>query len=186
MSGGAHLQYKMLAPDDNWKRFAIQWGGFDLTTGFEVVRWDASLDGRLSTGFEVKDAMTGTTAGMAASLGGHFGLSSETTTLPIEITTKLRLLYLATVYLGVGTAIQLGSSTIDAGVDGEITRTRGGVSETVAAIRVAAAGTQGPSAIRNHALLGVQANLWRIALFAQATVEPFDRVSVALGLRIVL
>lgn len=186
-SFGAHVQYKLFTPTEGWKRFVVQWGGIDLTSGLEVAHWEAALEGRLSHQFPIADAMGGAPSEIAASLGGRFQLSSTTVTLPIEVTANFRLLYVASIYLGVGAAAQVGSSTVDLGVNGEITATRAsGASETVGALRMNATGSQEPSFAGYHVLLGVQANLWRLKLFAQATAEPFDRASVALGLRVVL
>lgn len=187
VSFGAHVQYKIFTPTEGWKSVLVQWGGIDLTSGFEVAHWGAALDGQLSHQFPVEGAMGEMTAQLAASLGGHFDLSSTTVTVPIEITTNLRLLYVASIYVGVGAAAQVGSATVDVGVNGELTARRAsGAEETVGALRVNAAGSQEPLLTGYHVLAGIQANLWRLKLFAQATVEPFDRASVAFGMRVVL
>ncbi len=186
-SFGAHVQYKLSAPTADWTRFVVQWGGIDLTSGLEVAYWATALEGQLSHQFPIEDAMGGPPAELAASLGGRFDLSSTMVTVPIEITANLRVLYVASIYVGVGAAAQVGSSNVDLGVNGEITTTRAnGDGETVGALRVNAAGSNAPSLMGYHLLFGIQANLWRLKLYTQATVEPFARASIAVGMRVVL
>jgi hypothetical protein len=187
-SGGAHIQYKLFTPTRGLKRLAIQWGGFDFTTGVEVAHWGYGLRGGLSTTFDVaNDAGTASTQ-IEAATDGHVDLSATTVTVPVEVTTNLRLLYLASLYIGLGLDAQVGSSTLELGVDGSLTGTRPdtGEVETIGAISVSGTGSKGPSIVGYHVLLGVQANLWRLKIFTQATLEPVDKASLALGVRVVL
>jgi len=56
VSFGAHVQYKIFTPTEGWKGLLVQWGGIDLTSGFEVAHWGAALDGQLSHQFPVEGA----------------------------------------------------------------------------------------------------------------------------------
>ena len=119
---------------------------------------------------------------------GRLDLSATTVTLPIEITTNVRLLYLASLYVGLGLDTQVGSSSLDLGVDGSLTGTRPdtGAVETIGSIAVTGTGSKGPSIVGYHVLLGLQANLWRLKIFTQATLQPIDTLSLAVGVRVVL
>lgn len=106
-SAGAHVQYKLFHKTTGWKRLVVQWGGVDLTTGLEFARWSFTLHDRLAESFEIG----GTTASetIDASLGGRFRLGSKTLTIPFEVTTNVRVLYVASLYVGLGLDAQVGS-----------------------------------------------------------------------------
>lgn len=187
-SGGAHIQYKKYTPTQGLKRLAIQWGGFDFTTGIEVAHWAYGLRGELSTSFDLANDAGSASTRIDARTSGHIDLSATTVTIPVEVTTNVRLLYLASLYLGFGLDAQVGSSSLDLGVGGSLTGTRPdtGEVETIGAITVDGTGSRSPSFLGYHIMLGLQANLWRLKVFTQATLEPVDKVSLALGVRIVL
>jgi len=187
-SGGVHLQLKKYTPTQGWKSLAIQWGGFDFTTGVEVAHWGYGLRGELSDSFELEnDAGTASTT-IEAATNGHVDLSATTVTVPLEVTTNVRLLYLASLYVGLGLDAQVGSSTLDLGVGGSLTGTRPdtGAPETIGSITVTGTGSKSPSFFGYHILMGLQANLWRLKIFTQVTLEPIDKASLAIGARVVL
>lgn len=187
-SAAAHVQYKLFSPTRGWKRLVVQWGGLDVTTGLEVAHWSYGLRGGLSTSFELANQAGTMATTIEAATAGSLGLSATTVTLPLEVTTSLRLLYLASLYVGVGLDLQAGASSLDLGVSGALTGTRPdtGAAETIGALTVTGTGSKGPSVAGYHALLGLQANLWRLKVFTQATIDPVDKLSLAFGVRAVL
>lgn len=185
-SVGGHVQYKLFTPTRGLARLLVQWGGLDLTTGVEVARWSYGLRGDVSTAFDLHGA-GGSTAAIEAAAAGNIDLSATTVTVPLEVTTNLRLLYVASLYLGLGLDAQLGAARLDLGLSGSLAEVRpDGTAETIAGVAVTGAGDRGPARVGYHALVGVQANLWRLKLFAQATLQPIETASVALGVRAVL
>lgn len=184
-SVGGHLQYKLFEPTKGWKRLVVQWGGIDFTSGLEIAHWSFGLHGNLATSVDVPDAAGTQMSTIGASTGGRFDLSSTTVTVPIEVTTNIRLLYVASLYIGLGIDAQVGSSKLDVGVDGMLTEMGEG-GQQIGSIAVRGTASQGPSFAGYHALLGLQVNLWRLKIFAQGTIEPIDRFSFALGTRVVL
>lgn len=187
-SVGGHLQYKLFTPTQGWKKLLVQWGGIDFTSGLEIAHWGYGLRGDISTDFDVTNDAGDMTTTITASTGGHLDLSATTVTLPVEVTTNARLLYVLSAYTGFGLDFQAGSSSLDIGVAGAMTGTRPGMTEaeTIGSIEIHGTGSHGPSLAGWHALLGLQANIWRAKLFVQATLEPLDTFSVALGTRVVL
>lgn len=187
-SAGAHVQYKLFTPTRGLKRVLVQWGGLDFTTGLEVAHWSYGLRGELSTSFEVGNDAGSASSTIEAATMGHTDLSATTVTLPLEVTTNVRLLYVASLYVGLGLDAQVGSSSLDLGVAGSLTGTRPdtGEVETIGAITVTGTGSKGPAIVGYHVLLGLQANLWRLKIFTQATLQPIDKLSLALGVRVVL
>jgi hypothetical protein len=186
-SVGGHVQYKLFTPTRGLKRLLAQWGGVDITTGIEVAHWSYGLRGDLSTSFDLQGA-NGAATTIEAAAAGSIDLSATTVTVPLEVTSNLRIFYVASLYLGFGLDAQLGSSRLDLGLSGSLTGTRPdtGEAETIGALTMTGTGSKGPAIVGYHALVGVQANLWRLKIFAQATLQPVETASVALGVRAVL
>ena len=81
-----HAQYKAIRPLGT--RGLVEWGGLDLTTGFELSRMFLSLSdefeafGTLEPGVDLDTVSTGT-----------LELEQRALTIPIEATTNLTLFY---------------------------------------------------------------------------------------------
>jgi hypothetical protein len=191
---GLHGQYKFFTPTIGLKRLLVQWGGVDVTAGLELARWSLGLRGELTSDFEIEAEQPGTSSTVTAALRGRFDVGSTTVSAPIEVTTNLRLLYIASLYLGLGLDLQAGHATIGAATSGTLSATRpdvvpgAGMVETIGEVSVAAEGSNRPSIAGYHLLLGAQINLWRLKVFTQASVQPSNELNlaVALGLRLVL
>lgn len=181
-SAGAHLQYRMFHKTEGWKRMLAQWGGIDITTGLELARWTVGLRGEMKESIDVGDSDNPMET-IDASIGGNFDLSSTTLTVPVEATTSLRLLYIASLYAGVGVDAQVGSTKVDVGAQGRLASSTG---EDLGSLSVSGQGSRGPSILGWHALLGLQVNMGRLKVFTQATVDPIEKLSLALGVRVVL
>ncbi|HRC57340.1 MAG TPA: hypothetical protein PKU97_15510 [Kofleriaceae bacterium] len=187
-SVGLHAQYKMFTPTRGLKRYLVQWGGLDFTGGVEFARWKLGLRGELSHDFEFTGAAD-TASTVTAAVTGRFDVGATTVTMPLEVTTNLRFLYVASLYVGMGLDVQAGRASIGAGTTGTLRATRPDAPdtvETIGEVSASASGSNSPSPVGYHLLLGLQANLWRLKVFAQASVRPISDVSVAAGLRVVL
>ena len=183
-SAGVHGQYHLWFPSEKASSLVFLWSGVHLTAGVEYSRWSFSLERSISRSFEVDGDVASTT--VMADATGRFGLEASSITIPIELTTSARLAYFAGVYLGVGVDIQLGSAsadaTLSASLEGEDPMTGDPVGVGTAAITMN--GDSSPAAFAYHILAGVEANVWRLKIFTQATVVPIDGASLALGLRL--
>ena len=106
--------------------------------------------------------------------------------MPLELTTTLRFLVLASVYFGVGTDFQVGSSDVAINLNSTLSGINPNDGQTVelgtAVIRANEEGK--PSPARFRALLGAQVNLWKFRIFAQANYRPLAAFGIAAGLRI--
>ena len=185
---GLHAQYKLFTPTRGQKRLLVQWGGLDFTGGVELARWKLGLYGDLSHDFTFTGA-AGTSSTVEATVSGRFDVGATTVTLPLEVTTNVRLLYLLSLYVGGGLDLQVGEASIGAGTSGALrgtSPTAPDTFETIGEVSARASGENSPSLLGYHVLLGVQANLWRLKIFAQASVQPISDVSVATGVRLVL
>jgi hypothetical protein len=185
---GLHAQYKLFSPTSGVARHFARWGGLDLTGGLELARWDLGLGGDLSQSFDV-GTEGGASSEITAAVGGRFDLGATTVTMPIEVTTNVRLLYVLGLYAGAGLDVQVGAAEIAAGTSGSLRATRPGspeMIETIGEVSASAQGSNSPSALGYHLLFGAQLNLWRLKIFAQASVQPISDISVAAGMRVVL
>ncbi|MEZ4358868.1 MAG: hypothetical protein R3B48_01720 [Kofleriaceae bacterium] len=184
---GLHAQYKLFTPTRGKKRYVIQWGGLDFTTGVELARWSFGLHQELEASFDL--AGVGAEASLDAGVSGRFDVGATTVTLPVEVSTNVRFLYVLSGYLGLGLDAQLGRASVGAGVEGHLRGALPGeMEQTVAEVSVSAQGRNRPSAVGYHLLLGLQANLWRVKLFTQVNLQPSTELNVALalGARLVL
>ena len=181
---GAHLQYHLFYPGEHASKLLFLWSGVHLTAGVEWSKWAFELGDSLGHDFDVDGDIGSTT--ITADATGTFTLDASSLTVPIELTTSARIAYFAGIYAGVGLDIQSGTAkadaTLSATLDGTDPRTGDRVGVGTAAISMN--GENGPASLAWHVLLGVEANLWRLKTFVQATVVPVDGASVALGVRL--
>jgi hypothetical protein len=188
---GLHGQLKLFTPTRGVKRLFVQWGGLDVTGGLEIARWSLGLHGDLTTPFDISDTENTDASILTANVNGRFDVGSTTVTAPIEITTNLRLLYLLSLYLGGGLDVQAGSAHVDVGAGGGLKGTRIDTQreEVIGEVSASASGSNSPSVGAFHLLVGAQANLWRLKIFVQTSLQPSSSnfaVSLATGLRLTI
>ncbi|MEO1171596.1 MAG: hypothetical protein AAFX94_06040 [Myxococcota bacterium] len=182
---GAHAQYKLLGDyDDGGTSYVWDWGGLDVTAGITRASTSLSLTTELPTEF----ALPGTDgASLEANLLSQGTLDYEVTafTIPVELTTNVTLLSVATLYGGIGTDIQLGDASVSAELDGVLTAddTNGNELDLGTAV-VTAEQSADASPGRLRALVGLQVNLWVLKAYAQLNTLPGSVASVATGLKV--
>jgi hypothetical protein len=185
---GAHVQLKLFAPrrETLWSAF-LQWGGIAITSGFDHARLHFTLEQPFSRVGPV--ALQGQTARIAVNSTGALAIESWTYSVPLEVTTSFRFLYVLSAYGGVGFDFQFGGgSKLDVDLAGTLTGSVASQSGTVdlGGARVLVAEEAKPSPSKLRGLVGVQANLWFFRLFTQLNVMPQPFVaSVAVGARLV-
>ncbi len=181
---GLHGQYHLLYPAPGASTLLFLWSGLHLTAGFEWSRWAFGIDDVITREFAV-DGDNGASTTVTAAATGAFELSSNSMTIPIEITTSARVLYFAGIYFGGGVDVQVGRARAQASLDGRLTAIRpsDGTSVDMGSAVITASGEKSPSPLAYHLLAGLELNLWRLKTFLQATVVPVDGASLAFGLR---
>lgn len=187
-SAGLHAQYKLFTPTRSKVRHFARWGGLDLTTGLELARWNLGLGGEIEHDFDYASAL-GVDTDLYAAVGGRFDVRATTVTLPIEATTHVRFLHVLSLYTGFGLDLGLGEAEISAATNGTLRATSPNdpnTIETIGDISASASGSNSPSRLGYHLLLGAQLNVWRLRVFAQATLQPISDVSLAVGARVAI
>ena len=183
-NAGFHAQYH-LWPASDTSPLVFQWSGLHLTAGVEWSRWRFAAGDSITRDFTLTGD-NGVDTDVTAAGGGRFDLAASSTVVPLEVTTSVRILYLASLYVGGGVDLQLGSADAAIALSGQMTGVRpsDGAAVAIGSASVTAAGDGRPSRVAYHLLLGAEANLWRIKLVLQTSFVPLDGASVGLGLRV--
>jgi len=107
---GAHLQVKIVNGAD---AKVTEWGGIDITTGFEYAGYQLNLKRDLPLDAPIEGGEVTWTA------SGDYGLAATATSIPIEVSTNVRVAIM-TGYLGGALDIYTGSSDLQADLRGPI------------------------------------------------------------------
>jgi hypothetical protein len=186
---GAHLQVKFFTPrkETLWNAF-LQWGGIAVTSGFDHARMRLSLGKSFTRSVPISDGQRDL-AQIALDSQGTFVMESRTWSVPLELTTNFRFLYVLGAYGGAGVDFQLGGgSNMDVGLNGTLTGVipSQNTSVNLGTVHVTASETATPSKGKVRGILGLQVNVWFLKIFTQLNVVPDPFVaSVALGARLV-
>jgi hypothetical protein len=118
-SFGLHLQYKLV----EGKRLPLglfSWGGLALTTGFESS--NNTLNYKIGTSISTDVSVSGSNHQLTWTPDASSALSLESSafTIPIEISTSVRLLYVLSLFGGLGVDINTGKTSIKANMTGTI------------------------------------------------------------------
>ncbi len=178
ISGAAHVQFRAIAPAPSSR--SIQWIGLDVTSGLELTRWSLGAARPITTKFT--EHGSGGSINLTLVSSGTLSLIADTLTVPVEVTTGIRLGALA-VYAGAGADVQVGSSTLEAQLDGEMHQTSNGTD--IGHVTITATGDGSPTPFALRALGGLQLDVPYVSVFLQGDYTS-AATAVSLGLRVVL
>lgn len=194
---GVHGQLRLLGPSRKMSatNFLIRWGGIAITSGADYSRMtvNASAKKALGSSFVLPSQAEGVPdASVNIQSEGTltFSLQQTTWTVPLEVTTSLRLLSLVTVYGGIGVDFQLGG-----GSDMVLDMESGTLTGKVAGNSVGDLGTAqirvsqhvDPSPARFREIFGLQLGIFDVVrLFLQVNNSPSSPslTSLAVGARV--
>lgn len=169
---GMHIQYKLIEGHGllGWKM--LHWGGLDFSTGFETAK--------LKFNYSETVTKSTTVSGQTATYSGPIGVSSttNTTSIPLELSTNVQWLYLFTTYLGTGLDFNSGKSTVEATSNGTIS----GALTATGRINLGQEGK--PNTTDFRYFVGQQINLPIVKIFVQLN-QSFtnDTIGGAAGVR---
>ena len=192
---GLHGQLRLLGPSRSMSatKLLVRWGGIAITSGVDYSHVELRSKSTIASTFDVAQGapVTVTSAGNLS-----FTLDQTTWSIPLEITTSLRLLSLVTVYGGLGLDWQLGGGCdlhvlmSQASLSGKVQTATGTVAyNNLGTATVQADGHVSPSAARMREIFGVQLSFMDVVrLFAQVNTTASSPVltSLAMGLRLAL
>ena len=192
---GLHAQLRLWGPDRKTTglKALIRWGGIAITSGYDSSHMNLGLSQAFSSSFAIPNtAVGGVNVDATGSAGGtaSFNVDMTTRSVPVEVTTSVRLLSLATAFAGLGFDWQLGGDTkmnvdLDATLAGHIANFQPDpLTLGTAHVHVGAHAAPSPAKIRG--ILGAQANLWLLRIFVQSNIAKGDPIlaSLAVGARL--
>ena len=200
---GVHAQVRLLGPSRSMSalNMLVRWGGIAVTTGLDYSHMNLGLSQNISSKFNFPNASipdvtvdtTGAASGTITDVNGtavgtaHLNIDMTTKSIPLEVTTSVRLLTLFTAYGGLGFDWQLGGgSNMDVGVDARMVGHAAGQDLDLGTAHVKFLAHSDPSAAKIRGILGAQLNLFVLRIFAQLNVANTNptMASLAAGLRV--
>jgi hypothetical protein len=185
---GLHGQLRLLGPSRGMSatKLLIRWGGIAVTSGVDYAHVGLSTSGKIASKFDVAQ---GASVAVTSADNLSFTLDQTTWSVPLEVTTSLRLLSLITVYGGLGFDWQLGGDcNMHILMDGaSLTSKVQGTTYNLGTVDVHADGHVSPSPARMREIFGVQLGIFDVVrIFAQVNTTASSPVltSLAMGLRL--
>lgn len=178
---GLHAQYRLFGPVG--VPALVEWGGIGLTTGLELSRARLTLDKSLRNELQL-----GSNVGLNAITGGRLELIQRALTIPVEVSTNLRLLYFLSFFGGAALDFQLGGAKTTLDVNANLLATDGDGGEIDAGTAHILVDESGhPTAVMPRFMVGAQLNIGALRGFVQLNLHAADlTLGVAAGCRIVL
>jgi hypothetical protein len=199
---GVHAQLRLFGPsrENSALKMLVRWGGIAITTGIDSSHMTLGLKQDFASSFQLPAPPAGYATGyvdlkrdVAGAGSAQFDVNMMTKTIPLELTTSLRLLTLLSLYGGMGFDFRLdGWSSMDVTVNAAMTGRIPATSLTPASsvdlgsATVTASAREKPSPAKVRGIFGAQVNLWLVRLFVQfnvANTHP-TMASLAAGLRV--
>jgi hypothetical protein len=174
-SFGFHYQFKLMTPLD-FAAGLVRWGGIDISTGLEIS--STKMNTTITVDQTVSQATaTATYKGIAA-----VGADISATSIPIEVTTNVRLLYGLTLFGGLGFDINSGTSTSIANITGPITLGGSATGSGTASLDLGK--EEGPTSTTFRTIIGAQMNIIAARVYFQKmAVVGGNDTQISLGVR---
>jgi hypothetical protein len=191
---GLHGQLRLFGPSRKFSttKLLVRWGGIAITSGADYSSLSLSTHKQIKSTINVPSNIPGADSApvsLASDVNGNlvFELQQTTWSVPLEVTTSLRLLSLITIYGGLGMDWQLGG-----GSDLTLSMQNASVTSNGASlgtVTIDATGHAKPSAARLREIIGVQLGIFDfVRLFVQVNTTGGSPMltSVAGGLRLAI
>jgi hypothetical protein len=180
---GLHLQYLVIDGKNIGGLGLLNWGGVAFTTGFDT----SSNTMTYKVGQKITATSSGTTFTWTPNSSSALMLDANSFTIPLEVSTSIRLAYILSLFGGVGVDLNFGKSTVSANMTGPITNS---TNATTGSATLAIAEEKGPTFGDVRFFLGPQINLVPLkntnllSLYAQGNISTGGNYGAHLGLRI--
>ncbi|HMV36462.1 MAG TPA: hypothetical protein PKY99_12340 [Turneriella sp.] len=180
---GMHAQYKFLEGKNVGGIGILNWGGLAFTTGFNV----SSNSVTYKVGQSITANSGSQTYTWTPSSGSSLTLEANSFSIPLEVSTSARLLYVLSVFAGVGVDINFGKASVSSTLNGPVTGSPVAVTGTAS---LTGSEEQGPSFGQMRFFAGPQLNLVPLkntnllSIYAQGNVSTGGNYGVHAGARI--
>jgi hypothetical protein len=188
---GVHAQVRLLGPSRSMSalKMLVRWGGIAVTTGIDYSHMTLGLKRDVASSFNIPNT-TGLNVNVSGAATGdaRFNIGMTTKSIPLEVTTSLRLMTLFTAYGGLGFDWQVGGgSTMDVNVNATMLGHATGMPDAnLGTAQVTATAHADPSPAKIRGILGAQVNLFVVRLFTQLNIANTSptMASLAVGARV--
>jgi hypothetical protein len=187
---GLHGQLRLLGPSRKMSAVGmlVRWGGIAITSGADYSHLSLSAKKPITSTMSV---VPGAPVTVTSTGDLTFSVDQTTWSVPLEVTTSLRLLSMVTVYGGFGLDWQLGGgSSLNIGMNANLAgKYNGATYNNLGTATISATGKVDPSPARLREIVGVQLGILdTIRLFLQVNVTGGSPMltSVAGGLRLAI
>lgn len=161
-SFGLFARYHLYEGKDFLPGYMAEWGGIFIHTGFRK----STMKLGLSTTLDNQTSSAGGADVEFSDVNASFVMNSNITSIPIEISTYMRLLYVFTFYGGLGVDINSGSTDIDFNMSGSILNSAD--SSNIGAVSADDSSSGKPDSFTTRAFAGFQFNIPFVRLYVQA------------------
>jgi hypothetical protein len=180
---GMHVRWRFIEGVDIFPGNMLRWGGVQVHTGYQ--RNSMKIDMTQS----LKDQRVETNNGNATfgDASVKFNIDSQTSSIPFEISTSIRALYVFTLYTGFGFDYNIsGNTDIDLGASGTVSGDAGGAAAGYqASINANESGDGSISTTSMRAFLGLQFNIPVVRIYVHANKGlGDDQLGVNTGVKI--
>ena len=187
---GLHGQLRLLGPSRSTSavKLLVRWGGIAVTSGVDYSHLELSAKKAISS---TLDVVPGAPVTVTSTGNLTFTVDQTTYSVPLEVTTSLRLLSLVTVYGGFGLDFQLGGgSNMKIGMNANMSGKFAGTAyNDLGTATINATGHVSPSPARLREIVGVQLSIMDLVrFFAQVNTTGSSPMltSLAVGLRLAI
>lgn len=183
---GAHVQYSLIQPKSLGVGL-LNWGGVNLTSGLTYA--DNTLSGRNTYGTTSSGSGTLSSPLISGAASGAITLKSTALTVPLEVSTSVRVLYILSLFGGAAIDFNFGKATLDLDLSAPLTSTVNGSSSSLgtAALKTSQSGSGRSTDLRFFAGTAINLvplkNTNVLSLLVQANASVGGTYGVVLGVR---
>lgn len=180
---GMHFQYKFIDGKNIGGIGLLNWGGVAFTTGFDV----SSNTMTYKVGQKITANSSGVTYTWTPNSASNLQLETSAFTIPLEVSTSIRTLYVLSFFGGMGVDVNFGKSAISANMTGPVTNS---ATANVGSGTLTISEDKGPSFGALRFFVGPQLNLVPLkntnllSLYAQANYSTGGNYGLHAGVRI--
>lgn len=170
---GGHIQLKLIRPSH---KGVVEWGGLDVTSGYELSSYRLSLS----------ESLPVETTGLRWDASGDLDITASSGSIPIELSTNLRV-FVVSAYIGGALDIRtaaVANGTMSLG--GPLTFTGAGQDQPLGTVNASLALEGHATEYVPRAFAGVQVNIVWLKVYGHVNVGFDDTYAGHLGVRVAL
>ncbi|MBX2814305.1 MAG: hypothetical protein KTR25_21025 [Myxococcales bacterium] len=176
---GINTQFKVIGPSQ--PSIWIEWGGLDVTTGFNFAKTRVSLNDSVQVNGSLGDSVR-----LQTLAEGEIEVTQTAQNLSLELTSNTTLLTFLTLYGGFGLDVPLGGVSVSMSLSANLTGVVDGNAVNAGSGSITTNEESQSDVPLTRGIVGLQLNIWSVKLFAQVNLSMQEAaVGAATGLRVV-